>query len=242
MKLICKEVIGAWLTVVAFAVTAQAGLIKASPAPPSPFLEHPQCMTADPDRTPFDKVWRNPSARAWNRVACFDKVVILPVNTSYVQVPCKRQAEVGQMAAYMRATFQNEFAKGCKFQVVSHPGPRTLELEVALVELKPTNVAGNVVATGAGVVAPGANMVGQVFTHGTIAFEAKLRNGQTGELLAEFSDREYDKLSLFSFRDYDPNAHSRRAVMDWAKQMKALTVLPVGERVPGAMRFTLNPF
>ena len=199
-------------------------------------------MVSEPGLTPFDKVWRNPSTRAWERARGFDKVVIMPVNTSYVQAPANRCAEVKKMAAYMQEQFQKEFAKGCYYRVVTHPGPGTLELQMALVELKPTNFPGNVVSTGASVVAPGANFVGQVFTHGTIAFEAKLRNGQTGELLAEYADREYDKLSLFSFRDYDPYAHNRRTVQDWAKQMKGLATLPVGEKVPAAMRFTLTPF
>ena len=234
--------VGVGLVLAAFAATAQAGLLKASPAPPSPFLEHPQLMGRDPGRTPFDKVWRNPSPAAWERVSGFDRVVIMPVNITYVQVPPRRRAEVVKMAAFMQAQFQKEFAQGGFYRVVSHPGPKTLELQMALVELKPTNVPGNVVSTGASVVAPGANLVGQVFTHGTIAFEAKLRNGQTGGLLAEYADREFDKLSLFSFRDYDPYAHNRRAVMDWAKQMKALATMPVGEKVPGAMRLTLNPF
>ena len=166
----------------------------------------------------------------------------MPVNTSYVQAPANRCAEVKKMAAYMQEQFQKEFAKGCYYRVVTHPGPGTLELQMALVELKPTNVPGNVLSTGAGVVVPGANLVGSQLTHGNIAFEAKLRNGANGELLAEYADRESDKLSLLSFRDYSQYAHARRAVQDWAHEMRVLATTPRNQKVSGAMRVTLNPF
>jgi len=243
MKLSCD--LSRWvlcaLATAAFCLPAQAGILKASPAPPSGFLVNPQKMTSDP-RAPFDKVWRNPSPLAWERVRNFDRVVILPVNTTYMKATPQQRAEAEKMAVYTREQFQKQFAEGGKLRVVSRPGARTLVLEMALVEMKPTNVAGNVVSTGAGVVVPGANVVGSQFTHGNIAFEAKLRNGQTGELLAEYADRERDKLSVFSFRDYSPTAHNRKAVDDWAKEMEQLTTIPRDQRVAGAMRVTLNPF
>jgi len=198
-------------------------------------------MGTDPDRTPFDKVWRNPSPAAWNRVQGFDRIVIMPVNTRYIQATPNQRAEVEKMAAYMQEQFQKEFAQAGNYHVMLKPGPKTLELELAIVELKPTNVAGNVLFTGASVAAPGVNIVGSALTHGTIAFEAKLRNAQTGELLAEYADREFDKLSLLSFRDYSTNAHSRRAIQDWAKQMEQLASTPRSHKVPGSMRLTFNP-
>ena len=199
-------------------------------------------MVAEPGRAPFDKAWFNPSTRAWDRVQGFDRVVIMPVNTSYLMVTPRQRADAQRMAAYMREEFQNEFTKGGKYRVMLQPGGRTLKIELALVQLKPTNVPGNVIGTGAGVVVPGAKLIGSLLTHGNIAFEAKLRNGGTGELLAEYADRQNDKLTLLSFRDYSANAHSRRAIQDWAKQVEELTSTPASHKVPGAMRVTLNPF
>ena len=239
---ISLRLVASTLALVALSLTARAGIIKANPAPPSPFLEHPQTMEADPDRTPFDKVWRNPSPRAWARVQDFDRVVIMPVNTNYLAVTPNQRAEVEKMAAFMREQFQKEFAQSGHYRVMLKPGPRTLKYELALVELKPTNVAGNVIFNGAGVVAPGANLVGSQLTHGAIAFEAKLRNAETGELLAEYADRQFDKMSLLSFRDFSNNAHSRKAIQDWAKQMEQLASTPSCHKVSGAMRVTLNPF
>ena len=244
MKLFCDSTRWALiaLTSAGLGVSAQAGILKASPAPPSGFLAHPQAMRADAGRTPFDKVWRNPSPQAWARVQVFDRMVILPVNTAYLRGTPEQRAEVEKMAAYMRDRFEQQFAQGGAYRVARQPGGRTLVLELALVEWKPTNVAGNVVSTGARAVVPGANIVGSAFTHGDIAFEAKLRNGQTGELLAEYADRQRDKTSLFSFRDYSATAHNRKAIDDWAKQMEELARTPSDHRVAGAMRVTLNPF
>ena len=244
MKLISMSLrlVGSALVLAALSLTAQAGVLKASPAQPTAFLDHPQSMSADPARAPFDKVWHNPSTRSWDRVKGFDRVVIMPVNTSYLKLKPRQQDEVNQMAAYMREQFQQEFAKGGKYHVMRQPGARTLKLELALVELTPTNVPGNLISTGAGVVVPGLSVVGSQFTHGNIAFEAKLRNAETGELLAQYADRENDKLAPISFRDYSANAHSRRAVQDWAKQVEQLASTPRSQKVPGAMRVTLNPF
>ena len=240
MKLI--SVIRFTFVLTAFSLTARAGVLKATPAPPTAFLEHPQAMSADPSRAPFDKTWVNPAPRAWERVKGFNRVVILPVNTSYAKATPQQRAEVEKMAAYMREQFQSEFARGGKFHVVNQPGGKTLKIELALVQLKPTNVAGNVISTGAGAVVPGANLIGSQFTHGAIAFEAKLRNAETGELLAEYADSQKDKMALLSFRDYSANAHNRRAIQDWARQMEELASTPANHKVPGAMRLTLNPF
>jgi len=244
--------VGIALTVATFAfgslTPVSAGILKADPAQPSAFIAHPTGLTKDPDHIPLNKIWRNPSAKAWERTGNFDRIVI-QVNTRYLRhkehaSPVAQQQEAraaAEMAKYMRARFDDAFAKGGKYRVVSRPGHKTLVLELAIVELHPTNVPVNVVATGASVVAPGANFVASMISRGTIAMEGKLRNGETGELLEEFTDREHDKSSAFSFRDYSPYAHGRRAADDWAKEIEAMSRTPRNQKVHGAMAFTLNP-
>ena len=244
--------IGSSLTAAVIIATAtspaSAGLIKASPAPPSPFIEHPQALTHDPNRTPFNRVERNPSPKAWARVRDFHQIVILPVNTRYLRQKngapqsAAQVRAANEMAAYLHASVVKAFLNGGQYQVVSHPGHKTLSLELAVVELHPTNVAVNVVGTAAGAVVPGANFVGSVISRGGIAVEGKLRNAETGELLMEFTDREHDKTSLFSFRDYSPYAHARRSADDWAKELEALSRTPRTQKVPSAAAITLNPF
>ena len=219
--------------------------MKADSAPPTTFIEHPHALVQD-DRKPFNNISRNPSPKAWARVKDFNRIVIMPVNLRHFQnkpgaAGSEQMKHAAEMAAYLHGSLEKAFAKGGKYQVVSRPGRRTLVLEVALTQLQPTNVPINVVATGAGAVVPGASFVGSIFSRGHIAVEGKLRNGETGELLEEFTDREHDKASLFSFRDYSPYAHARRAADDWAKELAAMSQTPRNQKVHRAMGFTLNP-
>jgi len=233
------------------AATAQAGLFKASPAEVSNFIENPQQLKSDPQRAPFHKYWRNPNPKAWKKVKGFDRIVVAPVNVEHLRGRNdifarswnkKERRPVGEMAGYMRNRFQQQIAKGGAYRVASKAGPKTLVLEMALVELGPTNVAGNAVRTGAQFIIPGAGFLGSQFTRGKIAMEGKLRNGETGEVLMQFADRAQDKTSLISFRDFSPYAHDRRAINEWAKQVDELSRTPHNHRVRGSLGVTLNPF
>ncbi len=233
---------------VASMVPAHAGLLKAdSEKQPTPFIEHPRALARDAHR-PLDKIARNSSRQAWERVRGFDRIAILPVNTHYLHtrngkpLPARDVARAERMAQYLRASLQKEFANGGTYRVVTGAGHKTLTLELALVELRPTNVPINVVSTGASVVVPGANFVGSIFSKGGIAIEGKLRNGETGELLEEFSDREQDKTSLFSFRDYTQYAHGRRAADDWSREIEKMSRTPRDQKIHTALAVTLNPF
>jgi hypothetical protein len=229
-----------------------AGPLKADPAPISPFIQHRAAMVRN-SKLPFNRVAINPSQRAWERVRGFDKIVILPVNTKYLRPyhspfannklpPVGERRPVGETTRYIQTQFEQAFAKDGKFHVVSKPQRGALSLEIALVDLRPSNVAVNLIGTAASSVAPGANLLSSQFSRGSIAIEGKLRNAETGELLAEFSDREHDKTSLFSFRDYAPYAHDHRAISDWAKEVEQMVRLQGARKVNGAAAFTLNPF
>ena len=199
-------------------------------------------MAPSKERAPFNKVWRNPSPKAWAGIKKFDKIYIAPVNTRYLDSGRVPERDVVGVTQYMRSRFATQFAQGGVYKVVSRPGPNTLVLQLALTKLRATNAPGNVLATGAGVVAPGSDFIAGIFTHGEIAFEGKLRNGANGQLLEEFADREDDKTAAFSFRDYLWYSHDRDAIDDWAKQMERLSSTPTTVKVHGASRLTLNPF
>ena len=147
-----------------------------------------------------------------------------------------------EMADYMRSRFERRFAKSGEYLVVRGNGPKTLVVELALVELNPSNFAGNIVKTGGSVFVPGVGFLGSQFTRGGIAIEGKIRNGETGELLVEFADRQQDRTTLFSFRDFTPYAHDRAAIDDWAKQLDRLSRTPSTYRVRGSLGVALNPF
>ncbi len=230
--------------------TAEAGLFKASPAPVSSFLDHPQQLSSDHKRAPFNKYWRNPSPKAWAKVNGFNNIVVAPVNVDHLRSRSdlfarkggKETRPVGEMANYMRSSFEREISKGGKYRLAKKGGPKTLVLELALVELNPSNAAANAVKTGAQVIVPGAGFLGSQFTRGKIAVEGKLRNGETGEVLMQFADRAQDKTSLFSVRDFSPYGHDRRAIDEWARQVDQLSRTPRNHRVRGSSGITLNPF
>ncbi len=236
------------LTAVAFPV--KADLFRAAPAPVSEFIEQPDQMTTEYHRrVPFHTYWRNPSSAAWNRVEGFDKMTVAPVKISYLRDRSdtfarngRTEEEAIRLAAYTQTQFENRLARSGAYTVVRGNGPDTLVLELALIEMNPTNIAGNVVRTGASVVVPGSGVAGGVFTKGRIAIEGKLRNGETGELLVQFTDSARDKLTPFSFRDFTAYGHARAAINDWAKQFDALSRTPRTQRIHGSLALGVNPF
>ena len=56
------------------------------------------------------------------------------------------------------------------------------------------------------------------FTGGRIAIEGRLRDGTTGAIVMQFADREKDKATLYSARDYMALGHSTRTIREWAEQ------------------------
>lgn len=233
-----------------FTSNAEAGLFRASPAKQSKFIDKEETLKRDRS-VPFQSFWRNPDPKAWARVQGFNKVAVEPINTSHLRgrddlfynkrTGRKDLRPVGEMSRYMQQRFSSQLARNGK-HIVKAPGKDTLVWEFALVELNPANVPGNVAKTGAQFIVPGAAFVGSQFTHGKIAIEGKLKNGETGETLLAFADRSFGKTAPFSFRDFSPYAHNRRAVNEWATQVGALSKSPRTARLPGHVPVTLNPF
>ena len=239
-----------------FTSNAEAGIFRASPAKQSSFIKKGEKLKRDRS-VPFQRFWRNPDPKAWARVRGFDKVAVERVDTEHLRGRddlfynkrngrrgAKGQKDlrpVGEMSHYMQQRFSRQLAKNGK-HLVKGPGKDTLVWEFALVELNPANVPGNLAKTGAQFVIPGAAFLGSQFTHGKIAIEGKLKNGETGETLLAFTDRSFGKTTPFSFRDFSPYAHSRRAVDEWATQVGALSKAPGTARLPGYVPVTLNPF
>lgn len=241
------------LTALAFtvvAIPAKADLFRASPAPVSEFIEEPALLTTEYHRrVPFHTYWRNPSSSAWNRVEGFDKMTVAPVKISYLRDRSdafarngRTEEEAIRLAAYTQTQFENRLARSGAYTVVRGEGPNTLVLELALIEMNPTNIVGNVARTGASVVVPGSGVAGGMFTKGRIAIEGKLRNAETGELLVQFTDSARDKLTPFSFRDFTAYGHARAAIGDWAKQFDALSRTPRTHRIRGSLALGVNPF
>jgi hypothetical protein len=127
-----------------------------------------------------------------------------------------------------------------RFAVRDEPTDQTLVLEIAITEISPNLPEVSAVATVAGFILPGSSII-RLFGSGSIAIEGIVRDGKTGELLAEFRDREADKSAPISVRDYQMYAHIRRTLDDWADQLAELAGTVPSHQVKDSLPFTLDP-
>ena len=225
--------------------TSSYGL-KAKTVPTSAFLENGANMRPNRARAPFNAVWVSPKFEAVR--GNYRGIAIAPVNTQYLRPvnrplvtmlegPKAKDRPVAGTAEVVHSAFSAAFrdAPGGRYQLVSGKGPKVLRLELALVELNPTNVVGNAVKYGA----PGGSVVAPAMK-GNCALEGKLRDSVTGELLFAFADNEQDKFGI-SLRDFSSYGHARTSIRDLAKQFAELMRTPASHKVQDSSSLTLNP-
>jgi hypothetical protein len=221
--------------------------LKARDAAPSPFLAQPGTMHADRGRAPFNSVWVNPAMGA--QKANYHAIYIAPVSTQYLRPvnrplvsalegPKAKDRPVSETAGLLRSDFIAAFrSPASRLKVADGPGPGVLTLQLALVELNPTNVVGNAAKYGA----PGGSVLAPM-TKGNIAIEGKLTDSTKGTLFYEFADNEQDPFTAVSLRDLSSYGHSRTAIRDWARQFEEIMRTPPGHKVQDSAAVRLNPF
>lgn len=127
-----------------------------------------------------------------------------------------------------------------KKAVCEYPGPDSLVWELALVEVSPNIPVVSVLATLANHFLHGTAIV-RALGAGSVVVEGILRDGATDDVLLIFRDRQGDKISLFSVRNYTVYGHTRRAFSEIAQQVAELSYAPSSYDVPGSWIFTFNP-
>ena len=226
--------------------TSSSGL-KAKTLPTSAFLHDAGSLKPHRERAPFNALWVSPKFEAVR--GNYRGISIAPVTTQYLRAvdrplvtmmegPKAKDRPVAQTAEVVRNEFSTAFrnAPGGRYQLVSGKGRGVLTLELALVELNPTNVVGNAVKYGA----PGGAAMAPA-TKGNCALEGKLRDSLTGEVLLSFADNEQDKFGLISLRDFSSYGHARSSIKDWAKQFAELLRTPASHKVQDSSTISLNP-
>jgi hypothetical protein len=213
---------------------------RGGPAPDSGFLEEPERMS-HVERLPFQRVWYDPEVE-WGR---YTEVMIAPVNTEHLMempwwqeatFPGDRRKDARELGLYLQSRVFDAFEQDPRQRLrpiafaSGEPGPQTLLLEMALVELVPTKPVLDVLG--------GPTHLGT----GTAAIEGRFRDGRTEELLATFADREAGKRSLLSAADLTWYGHAKRIIDDWAKQLVAIVNASEDERVRDSSDFTLKPW
>ncbi len=218
-----------------------------------------------PERAPFNASFVPDPEKLMKLKVLRTKIAVLPVVTSLaeekinsqslsVSVKEQRIADLRELADYFRNRIISAFteydgdglsSEGIpvevrKFTIVDEPTDDSFVWEIAITEISPNAPEVSILATVAGFLIPGGGTL-RIFGTGSIAMEGIVRDGATGELLAEFRDRESDKSAPISVRDYQMYAHIRRTIDDWADQFAELAGTPNHHKVEDSLPFTLDP-
>lgn len=229
--------------------------VKAKPTQLTPFLEDFEHIEMSDGRGPFHAVWV--AADQENRAVSARRreIYIAPVETRYLrpigkELAARQQRVWGRRrpAQLIARKLQREFVSAfinspdARYVPVSSPTSDSVTLRLALVELDPTSVEGNTVKKAAGFfIGPAAGLAGR-FTKGSIAIEGQLRDTEGGWLLLQFADKEHDKKTLWTLRDFRPYGHAEVAIREWAKQFERATRDPGWREMGDSRAWTLMPW
>lgn len=243
------------MVVVLGSCSTSKGLFKARPANQSGFLASPKHMNPHPTESPFHHAAHSKSWEVHERAASKSEVYIAPVEVRRLrgiqQVIARtshsvRRSDrpVDEIAARIRLEFAQAFVDSEKasYRIAQAPSSDSVTLEISLIELDPTSVGGNTARkVGSVLLSPLVTVATYGSTAGSIAIEGKIVCSDTGEVVFQFADREGDKLSLFSVKDFQPYGFIDEIIKEWASQFEEITRTPPHQEVDDVDWFTLNP-
>lgn len=235
---------------------AEHNVLAADPARDAGFLADPGWLAPNVERAPFDRIWISRAPRGWRS---FAKLYIAPVDMGHVietnlweRFNLLRRREVDEvdlprLASELHDRIEEEFRVDPlqRFEVLSRPDEideDTAILEVALVELVPNKAVLGVI----GLAAWGAPLeIGipvaaatSFIAHGSIAMEARVRDGGSGRVVAMFADRETGKARIIDLRSLTWYGNARETLGDWAEALFAVANTPPDEKVRHSPLFT----
>jgi hypothetical protein len=223
---------------------------RAKPAPSAGFAD-PELMAYDPS-LPFNRFWRKPDVD-WKR---YDTLYVAEVNTSYMLAMTdwqkgerKEQIErdVHTIAIYTRDALKKAFREdpNHRFQVVDAPteDSKALVLEMALIQLVPSKVALNALGYAPFGVGLGVSAVrGAANDKSTVAFEARIRDAATGDILMLAADREAEQAAIIDLRAFTWYTHAHAIIDSWSKQWVKVIEQKPGEKIKDVDTFRLLPW
>ena len=220
------------------------------PAPNAGFIEHPE-QDAKITFLPFQRAWISPDFDKRN----YNELVVAPVNTQYMLKMdwlhdmstaswfggVKKDIE--ELAVYFHDQIVKDFNEDPqhRFQIIDSAAQGTgkaLRLELALVEIDPSMP----VLHAAGWLTPGGGTAAGVVNQRRAAFEGRLRDLQTGKIVATFADRnsqDVGPLDLTRLTWYGP---AKGIMAMWAKQFVQIANREPGQQISDPVAFTLRPF
>ncbi len=202
--------------------------MRADPPEQTKFIDGNCKMVVQSPDFPFRMMWLDKSVD----IRQYKKIMLSKVNLNHLsddynywdKADTRRLAgdlnsDSKDVASYMEISFRNAITYDPKhrFKIVDAPGPDTLKLELAIIQLVPSkaelNVAENVVGI---IVWPVAFLT--VFNSGTTAFEGVLRDSQTGKIVCAFADREKDENAIFNIPGMTYYGNARYFTDRWSRQ------------------------
>jgi hypothetical protein len=214
-------------------------------APSAGFI-NPNFRSNRPD-IPFQKVWIKPGLDFKQ----YRSIYVVPVSTAYVMKAESWKAvgkhddvkkDLREAAAYMRSTFISAFKENAanRFSIMSKPTPGGFSLEMALVELVPNSPAMKT-ASLIPLYGLAATAVDNANPN-TVAFEARLIDAKTGEVVMTFGDRRREKGNIVSVKNFTYYSYAYTLMDDWAKEFVSVLNKRSGETVKKSSGFELKPW
>jgi hypothetical protein len=229
--------------------------LEAKPTTASQFLDPSHAMQEMGPRSPFLRSWTSGSQSQRIESVGRTEIYIAPVETRYLrpiqakmaarqQRRWNRERPTGEIANTVRQEFIKAFenSKEPRYRVVDRRTPNSVTLELALIELDPSSISGNLIRKAATLKAGPVPALASILTNGHIAIEGRLIDSTKKWSLFEFADVEKDKMTFWTLRDFQPYGHSKVAIREWARQFEATTRNPDWAEMGDARIWTLSPW
>ena len=212
-----------------------------------------------PDAQREKKVAYLPFQRAWIKPGvdfkAFQYLVVAPVNTQYmlkmdwlhklssVNYLTNVKKDIKEVAAYFQNQVITDFNNDPNqhFIMLNYPAQQTqsvLQLELALIEIDPSMPMLNA----AGWLQPGGGTAAGLINQRAAAFEGRIRDLSTNEIVATFADRnvqDINPLDLTRLTWYGP---AKQIIDQWAKEFVQIANRQPGEIISAPTAFSINPF
>jgi hypothetical protein len=208
-------------------------------------------MTQDAS-LPFQRSWKKPGFDK----SKYTKLYVAPVNTAYMLQHTEWQKginqadfekDVAKLAVFTQDAIKKAFREDPKqrMQVLDAPttDPDALIIEVAIIEVVPSKVALNALGYapfGIGLTVNAVRMVAKDTS--TCAFEARIRDASTREIVATVADREAQQLAVVSVRGLTWYSNAETIITQWSEQFVQIANRKPGETVKDVDTFTLKPW
>jgi hypothetical protein len=223
---------------------------KAGEAPSAGYVDK-SVMYNDPS-LPFQRVWVKPGFDK----SQYTKVYVAPVNTAYMlqmtdwQEGMRKEdfkTDVAKLAVFTQETIKKAFRDdpNHRFEVLDDPSadPGTLVVELAIVEVVPSKVALNALGYAPFGIGLGVTAVRAIANDtSTCAFEARIRDASTQELVATMADREAQQLAVVTVRGFTWYSNAETIITQWSQQFVQIANRKPGETVKDVSSFTLKPW